>query len=127
MSTEEEAKAARQAERRRNPMGDEAAEAALRYLVEQAAEAGKAKADMIYLENFRKIVLNRLKLASSARSDAAAETAARAHPDYEKVCIAQRDAIEHHEQMYWKRIAAEATLDAWRTKNANNRGADRMQ
>lgn len=125
--SEKEDKAARLAERRRNPMGDEAAEAALRFLVENAEAAGIAKANVVYLEHHVKIVLNRLKKSSTARSDAASETEARAHPDYQVACEAERDAIKAHEAMYWKRIAAQATIEAWRTKNANHRGADRMQ
>jgi len=126
MTTEDE-KAARQAERRRNPMGDEAAEAALRFLVEHAAEAGLAKANMIYMEHHVKIVLNRLKQKSLAKSDAASETEARAHPEYQAACEAERNAIQIHEALYWKRIAAQATIEAWRTRAANHRGAERMQ
>ncbi len=118
---------ARRAARLCDPMSDDAAEAALRFLVTQAEAAGVAKAQMVYTENFRKIVLNRLKAASNARSDAAAETEARAHPDYEAACQAQREAIEIHEAMFWTRIAAEATIEAWRSKNANHRGAERMR
>lgn len=127
MSPLREDREARLAARRREPMGDDAAEAALRFLVENAEAAGVAKAHMVYLENFRKIVLNRLKMASTARSDAAAETEARAHPDYEAACNAQREAIVIHETLFWKRIAAEATLESWRTKSANHRGAEKMR
>lgn len=127
MSPLREDREARLAARRREPMGDDAAEAALRFLVENAETAGVAKAQMIYMENYRKIVLNRLKLASIARSDAAAETEARAHPDYEAVCEAQREAIAVHETLFWKRIAAEATIEAWRSKNSHNRSAEKMR
>lgn len=119
--------AARRAARMRDPMSDDAAEAALRFLVTQAEAAGVAKAQMIYSENWRKIVLNRLKKSSTARSDAAAETEARAHPDYEAACQAQREAIEIHEAMFWKRIAAEATIEAWRSKNSHNKAAEKMR
>jgi hypothetical protein len=117
----------RASERRRNPMGDESAEAALWFLRDSAEKAGVAKAEVVYMENYRKIVLNRLKRASAARSDAAAETEARAHPEYLAVCEAQREAIAAHESLFWKRIAAEATIEAWRSSNANNRGAERMR
>lgn len=112
---------------RREPMGDEAAEAALLYLVGFAEEAGVAKAQMTYLEHFRKSELARLKRLSHERSDAAREDEARCHPDYLEVLKAQQEAIEKHEKMYWKRLAAEATIEAWRTKHANQRGAERMR
>jgi hypothetical protein len=117
----------RHAARRADPMGDDAAEAALRFLVDQAGAAGEAKAKVVYMENFRKIVLNRLKRNSPGKSDAAREMEARAHPEYEAVCVAQREAIEAQETLFWKRIAAEATIEAWRTRAANQRGADKMQ
>lgn len=112
---------------RYDPMGDEAAETALLWLRKNARKAGTAKAQLVYMENYRKIVLNRLKMNSLAKSDAAAETEARAHVDYEAACVALREAQEIHEEMYWKRIAAEATIEAWRSKNANQRGAERMR
>lgn len=117
----------RAGDRRRDPMGDEAAEAALIFLTETAAAAGKAKAEMVYMERHRKIVLARLKRSSGMKSDAAAETYARAHEEYEAACVAEYAAIERHEALYWRRIHAAATLDAWRTKNANMRDAGRMQ
>lgn len=112
---------------RRDPMGDEAAEDALHFLVDSAADAGRTKAEMIYMERHRQIVLAKLKQQSDARSDAAKETWARTHPDYETACVAEYAAIEAHEALYWRRIAAEATIEAWRTRNANSRGAERMR
>lgn len=117
----------RQLERRADPMGDDAAEKALWYLRDNASAAGIAKSQVVQLEAFVKIVLNRLKLKSSARSDAAAETEARAHPEYEQACLAYAGAVAVHEELYWKRLAAEATIEAWRSRNANNRGAERMR
>lgn len=112
---------------RNDPMGDDAAEKALWYLRDNARAAGVAKSQVVQLEAFVKIVLNRLKQKSGARSDAAAETEARAHPEYEQACKAYAEAVAVHEELYWKRLAAEATIEAWRSRNANNRGADRMR
>lgn len=114
-------------ERRADPMGDDAAEKALWYLRDNASAAGVAKAQVVQMEAFVKIVLNRLKLKSGARSDAAAETEARAHPEYEQAVLAHAEAVAVHEELYWKRLAAEATLESWRTKAANNRSMGRMQ
>lgn len=110
-----------------DPMGDKAAEAALDFLRFQASAAGEAKAHVCYLENYVKIVLARCTRESVARSVAAQDIDGRCHPDYLKVVEALRDAIQADEEYRWKRIAAEATLDAWRTRNANRRGEGRMQ
>lgn len=113
----------------RDPMGDEAAQAALDFLHQNAEAAGQARAQMIYLENFRKCELARLKREAppDAKSDAAREAWARTHPEYRTVLDAQWEAIKAFEMLSWRKTHAEATLDAWRTKNANQRGAGRMQ
>jgi hypothetical protein len=108
-------------------MSDEAAEAALLFLVEKADEAGEARAQMIYLEHFRKSELARLKGASPAKTDAAREAWARDHPEYRTVLDAQWEAVRKYEMLSWKRTHAEATISAWQTRNANSRGAGRMQ
>lgn len=108
-------------------MSDEAVEAALLFLSEHAATAGKARAEMAYMEDWRKVVLSRLKRASTEKSDAAREAWARAHPDYQEVLVAKYAAIEQYETLSWKKTHAEATLAAWQTRNANDRGAQRLR
>lgn len=112
---------------RRSPMGNEAAEEALMFLVDNAERAGVAKAHMIYMEHQRKVVLANLRRQSQEKTEAGRDAWARAHPEYQEVLLAQIEANTIHETMYWKRIQAEATIEAWRTKNANQRGAGRMQ
>lgn len=114
---------------RKNPMGDEAAEAALNFLSEYAMRAGKAKADAMYMENYRQVVLANLKRQAPAecKSDAARDEWARCQQQYIDHLNAQREAVEEDTKLHWKRIAAEATIEAWRTKNANQRGAGKMQ
>lgn len=114
-------------EKKIDPMGDIAAEKALEYLRFQAEAAGKAKADVVYLEHWVKIVLARCMQASTARSVAAQETEARGHADYLKAVEGLREAVQLEEEFRWKRIAAEATIEAWRTRAANRRGEGRMQ
>lgn len=121
--------AAQRAALRADPMGDAAAEAALVFLTEYAAKAGKAKADTIYMENYRQVVLANLKRKAppECKSDAARDEWARIQPEYSEHLEAQREAVAEDTKLHWKRVAAEATIEAWRTKNANNRGAGRMQ
>lgn len=114
-------------DRRPDPMSDDAAEKALWYLRDNASAAGVAKAQVVQLEAFVKITLNRLKLESLAKSDAAAETVARAHPEYEAACRGYAEAVAVHEELYWKRLAAEATLESWRTRSATQRSMGSMR
>lgn len=112
---------------RRDPMGDQAAEEALMFLVNNAEAAGVAKAHMVYMENLRKVTLARLRRAAPEKTIDGRDSWARAHPEYAEVLTAQTEAIAAHEALFWKRIHAEATLESWRTKSANGRGADRMR
>lgn len=112
---------------RRDPMGDQAAEEALMFLVNNAEAAGVAKAHMVYLENFRKATLARLRRAAPEKTIDGRDSWARAHPEYLDVLTAQTEAIAAHETLFWKRIHAEATIEAWRSRGAQNRGAGRMQ
>lgn len=113
---------------RRDPMSDESVEKALLFMVNSAPEAGAAKAQAIYMEHYRKVVLARLKREAPAteKSDAARDSWARAHAEYAEVLAAQYQAVARDTELYWKRVAAEAAIEAWRTKNANVRGAHRM-
>lgn len=113
---------------RQDPMSDAAAEAALNFLLENAAEAGKARAQMVYFEDARKALLARLKRQApkEIKSQEAREDWAREQTEYNDMILAKYAAIERFEELNWKKTHAEATLDAWRTKNANARGAGRI-
>jgi hypothetical protein len=114
-------------DRRRDPMSDEAVEEALLFLNDFADKAGKARADVTYMENFRKMTLARLRRAAPESSNDAKDNWARVHPDYIKVVEGQREAVAYQEKLFWKRTAAVATIEAWRTRSANQRGATTMR
>lgn len=108
------------------PMSDEAAEAALNFLLENAEAAGQARAQMLYMEHWRKSELARLKRTSPEKTDAAKEAWARANPEYQVVLDAQWEATRVYETLSWRKTHAEATISAWQTANANRRGAGRI-
>lgn len=111
----------------RDPMGDRAAEEALLFLAHNAEAAGVARAHTVYMEHFRKATLARLRRAAPEKTEAGRDNWARAHPEYAEVLQAQVEAVSAYETLHWKRAQAEATIEAWRTRNANQRGAHRMQ
>lgn len=111
----------------RDPMGDEAAEEALMFLHDHADEAGKARAEMAYFEDFRKVVLARLKRQAPEKSEAARDAWAREQDEYRDVLVAKYAAIEKFEALSWKRTHAEATMSGWQTRNANTRGTGRIR
>lgn len=128
MSQHDQQRRATDAERR-DQMSDDAADAALYFLLTAGKEAGQAKAQIAYFDDFRKVVLAELKRKAppDCKSDAARDDWARTQPEYKEVLVARFAATERYEELQWQKTHAEATLDGWRTKSANTRGAGRMQ
>jgi hypothetical protein len=106
---------------------DEAAQKALDFLRFQAAEAALSRANRIYMEEFRKTVKANCMAVSSEKAITAQERDAYANPAYIAHLEAMRAAIELDEIHRWKMVAAQATIEAWRTHQANRRGEQKMQ
>ena len=106
---------------------DEAAQKALDFLHFQAGEAAISRANRIYMEEFRKTVKANCMAASQEKALAAQERDAYASPEYIAHLEAMRAAIELDEVHRWKMVAAQATIEAWRTHQANHRGLLKMQ
>lgn len=88
----------------------------------KAGDAAKAKANRIYLEEFRKSLKADLMKHHLTESIGAQEREAYSHPDYKEHLKAMREAIEKDETHRWKMVAAQAIIEAWRTEQANRRG-----
>jgi hypothetical protein len=101
---------------------DQQAENALDYLRTNASKAAKAKAERVYLEEYRKTVKSNEMQKHLEKPLAAQEREAYASEEYKAHLDAMREAIEKDEYNRWGMVAAQATLDAWRTENANRRG-----
>lgn len=97
------------------------AENALEYLRLNAAKAARAKAERVYMEEFRKTVKSNQMQLHLDKPIAAQEREAYASKDYKQHLETMRAAIEADEYNRWGMVAAQATLDAWRTENANKR------
>jgi len=105
---------------------DEQAENALEYLRTNAAKAAKAKAERVYMEEFRKTVKSMEMQKHMDKAVTAQEREAYSSEVYQKHLEAMRTAIENDEYNRWGMVAATATLDAWRTENANRRGEQKI-
>lgn len=102
-------------------------EKAVSYLRESAQEAAVARAQMKYLAEFLKSKRAQLKAGLGAgMSNAAAEDAALAHPDYLELLEGYRAAVERDSFHGFKRGAAVAMIDAWRTQQSNLRAETRI-
>ena len=99
-------------------------EKAVDYLRSSAQEAAQARANMKHLAEFLKSKRAQLKLTKSG-SNAAAEDQALADPGYLEVLEGYKVAVERDSFHQFKREAASALIDAWRTMASNARAEGR--
>lgn len=102
-------------------ISDEQVERALDYLRTNASKAAKAKAERIYMIEYRKVVKSNVMKQFINLPLAAQEREAYDSKEYREQLEAMKAAIEADEYHSWGLVAAQATLDAWRTQNANRR------
>ena len=101
---------------------------ALRRIVKMAPQYAKAKAELTYVEEYRKTVKAlAMREAEEAghRSAAAQEREAYCAPAYIAHLNALREAVEQAETLRWRLVAAEAAVEVWRSQEASNRRIDR--
>lgn len=95
--------------------------ACLDYIRDHAKKYAKAKAERIYLEEYRKSLKAQLMSVHIGDPVNAQEREAYAHPDYAKHLEAMKFAIEEEEKYRWLLIAAQAKVEVWRSLEANKR------
>ena len=101
-------------------------EPALDFLRENALEAAQARANVKYMAEFLKSKRALLKTqAAPGCSNAAAEDEALSHPDYIALLDAYKAAVERDAYFTFKREAAAAIIESWRTEQANLRAEGR--
>lgn len=95
-------------------------ERAAEYIRESAPHFAKAKADRIYLEQYRKS-LKALKMIEAEGTDKTRESIAYADQEYLANIEALGHAVEKEETIKWKFVSAQAKIEIWRTEQANKR------
>jgi cytochrome c biogenesis protein ResB len=93
----------------------------IQFLIDTAPLYAKAKADRMYLEEFRKS--RKAQLASQAGTEVLGkqETFAYAHADYIEILEGIREAVEKEERFRWLMTAAQARIEVWRTEQYSAR------
>jgi hypothetical protein len=97
---------------------------AIEFILEQAPKYAEAKAQRIYLEEFRKTkkaLLMKDALARGIDSAVAQEREAYAHYEYQELLLGLQVAIEKEETLKWKLTAAQMKADIWRSEQASER------
>jgi hypothetical protein len=97
---------------------------ALDFIRDHAPAYAKAKAERIYLEEWRKskkALCMQTALAKGFEAANAQEREAYADPDYIEILHALRSAVEEEERLRWLIVGAQAKIEVWRTLEANRR------
>lgn len=107
-------------------ISDDDVDRALQWLVSNADKAAQARAERVYVEEYRKTLKAELMAKSGAGSVAAQEVIAYAHPDYKTHLEAIREAVEADERFRWLQVTADARIRAWQTQAATRRAQERI-
>jgi hypothetical protein len=97
---------------------------AIEYIIENSCKYAEAKAQRIYLEEFRKTkkaLLMKDAMARGIDSAVAQEREAYAHLEYADLLKGLMVAIEKEETLKWMLVAAQMKVDIYRTEEATNR------
>ena len=102
-------------------ISDDDIEKAVEYLRSNSRHAAQAKAERIYMEEYRKVVKAQIMREALSDSLGAQESRAYSESRYIEHLKATREAIERDEYHRWMMIAAQAKIEAWRSQQANMR------
>ena len=99
---------------------------AIDYIIKHSGEFAAAKADRVYIEEFRKSKKALMMKDSRETTSAGQERDAYAHSEYIDLLAGLKAAVEKEEVLKWMLVAAQARIEVWRTEQANNRTQDRL-
>jgi hypothetical protein len=94
---------------------------AIDFIFENGKKFAKAKAERIYLEEYRKSLKAILMKRSLESTIGAQEREAYAHDEYLQLLMGIRAAVEAEEELRWSLVAAQARVEVWRSQEATNR------
>ena len=106
---------------RRTFIAEEEVDKALDYLRDNATAAAQARANRIYLDEYRKTIKAQIMKEHDGRPAVIQEREAYADDRYVEHLQAIRDAVFADEKHRFLQAAAEAKIEAWRTQSSNER------
>lgn len=98
---------------------------AINFMIKNASAYAQAKANVTYLEQYRKSKKAILFANAIGNTIADKEAYAYSHPEYLEVLDGLKLAVEEAERLRWMLVAAQARIDVFRTQEASNRSIDR--
>lgn len=99
---------------------------AVDYIIANAQKFSKAKAERVYLEEYRKSLKALLMKRSLEETIGAQEREAYAHDEYKQLLLGLKSAVEIEEKLRWDLIAAQARVEIWRSEQANMRAEGKI-
>jgi len=98
---------------------------AINFMIKNAKAYAETKANVTYLEQYRKSKKALLFASALGNTIADKEAYAYSHPEYIKLLDGLKEAVADAEELRWMLVAAQARIDVWRSQEASNRGIDR--
>ena len=98
---------------------------ALDFIRDNAAACAEAKANVVYLTEYRKSLKAMLMSASHEKTESAKETYAYSHETYREHLRAIAAAVTEAERLRWLMVAAEAKIAVWRSLESSARSEGR--
>lgn len=98
---------------------------AVDYIIRNAPKFAKAKAERVYIEEYRKSLKAILMKRSLETAVNAQEREAYSHQEYVELLEALKEATEVEEKLRWDLVAAQARIEIWRSQEASNRVQER--
>jgi hypothetical protein len=102
-------------------MMDNNPELAIEYIFKHGKRYAKAKAERIYLEEYRKSLKAIIMKRSLENAVNAQEREAYSDPEYVELLKGLKEAVEVEEEIRWGLVAAQARIEVWRSMEATNR------
>jgi len=99
--------------------------AAVDFMILNSKAFAQAKADRVYIEEFRKSKKALLMNQCPDKTQAAKEAYAYSHPEYLELLEGLREAVRFEEALRWRLTGSQLRVEVWRSQNANNRTQDR--
>jgi len=94
---------------------------AIDYIFKHGKRYAQAKAERIYLEEYRKSLKAILMKRSMEQAVNAQEREAYSDPEYVQLLKGLKEAVESEEEIRWGLVAAQARIEVWRSMEATNR------
>jgi hypothetical protein len=101
---------------------------AIDFMIANSKKYAQAKANRIYVEEYRKTMkaeLCKQALVAGIEAVNAQEREAYSAPAYKSHLEAIRSAVEEEERLRWMMVAAQARIDVWRSMEASNRALEK--